>query len=274
MAKNTLIVKIFTFFLVSFVFQFCGGSILTAGDLSSNENELFTETEPESHLEIIPEIFQPDADINTSENELEDLSPDIEDLQDISDNIFEDVPIPQCSDGLDNDGDSLIDLDDFDCSDPSDSVEGPDTGECTNDGHCDAGMNECNLSNNTCYDPPHGNICDSCWQSTDCGDGVTGNNPDRDFCVYWTYRGFCTKDCRGDYDCPRVFTCDLSNPVGMCLPRVGTCDTLQNFGSNCTNDNQCGGENILCHEGICTSNCSIEHDCPSGMHCTEGWCKP
>jgi hypothetical protein len=33
--------------------------------------------------------------------------------------------VPQCADGIDNDGDGLIDLEDPDCSSPSDNIEGP-----------------------------------------------------------------------------------------------------------------------------------------------------
>jgi hypothetical protein len=35
--------------------------------------------------------------------------------------------VPQCSDGVDNDGDGLIDMEDPDCSSPSDNTEGPET---------------------------------------------------------------------------------------------------------------------------------------------------
>src|SRR6185437_7658017 len=35
------------------------------------------------------------------------------------------TPVPQCSDGIDNDGDGLIDMEDPDCSSPSDETEGP-----------------------------------------------------------------------------------------------------------------------------------------------------
>ncbi|HEX4752300.1 MAG TPA: lytic murein transglycosylase [Solirubrobacterales bacterium] len=35
--------------------------------------------------------------------------------------------VPQCSDGIDNDGDGLIDMEDPDCSSPSDNTEGPET---------------------------------------------------------------------------------------------------------------------------------------------------
>src|SRR6201996_3532442 len=33
--------------------------------------------------------------------------------------------VPQCSDGIDNDGDGLIDMEDPDCSSPNDNTEGP-----------------------------------------------------------------------------------------------------------------------------------------------------
>lgn len=35
--------------------------------------------------------------------------------------------VPQCSDGIDNDGDGLIDMEDPDCTSPSDNTEGPET---------------------------------------------------------------------------------------------------------------------------------------------------
>ena len=35
--------------------------------------------------------------------------------------------VPQCADGIDNDGDGKIDLEDPDCSSPTDNTEGPET---------------------------------------------------------------------------------------------------------------------------------------------------
>jgi hypothetical protein len=41
------------------------------------------------------------------------------------------TPVPQCSDGVDNDGDGLIDMEDPDCSSPSDETEGPEVSTST-----------------------------------------------------------------------------------------------------------------------------------------------
>jgi Transglycosylase SLT domain/Peptidase family M23 len=42
------------------------------------------------------------------------------------------TPPPQCSDGIDNDGDGLIDMEDPDCSSPSDNSEGPEPAATAN----------------------------------------------------------------------------------------------------------------------------------------------
>jgi murein DD-endopeptidase MepM/ murein hydrolase activator NlpD len=41
------------------------------------------------------------------------------------------TPAPQCSDGIDNDGDGLVDMEDPDCSSPSDNSEGPEPSTST-----------------------------------------------------------------------------------------------------------------------------------------------
>ena len=102
----------------------------------------------------------------------------------------------QCSDGIDNDNDDLVDMDDIDCVSPWDPVEGPETGECTSDNHCDGGWLECDRHTNTCYDPPGSSLCDVCDDIDDCGDRVVTENPDADFCLYWGGDdAYCAKDC-------------------------------------------------------------------------------
>ncbi len=246
----------------------CGGSILSSGNGASAEGD----AAPENAAETAPDDTGEDIFVAIEDTHLDNELPDEDAGMDESE---PETVVTQCSDGLDNDGDTLIDLEDFDCPTTEDDVEGSEIGQCTNDGHCNAGWNECNLVTNTCYDPSQGNICDPCWNSTNCGDGVTGNNPDRDYCVYLTYRGYCSKDCAGDFDCPRGFRCDYGEDTvspGSCLPYVGSCESREFFGTTCSSENECNG--LQCHSGICTSDCRIEHDCPQEMSCTGGWCFP
>ncbi|MBW2261847.1 MAG: hypothetical protein JRG91_07730 [Deltaproteobacteria bacterium] len=192
-----------------------------------------------------------------------------------TDSVPDSTGDPECSDGLDNDGDDLIDMEDFDCESPSDTNEGSDTDECENDNHCDGGWEECDESTHTCYEPPHGSLCDPCEWRGDCGDGIEDEgDPDVDWCL--TYGpgspGVCTKDCRGDRDCPRGFYCEDA-PDGMCLALSG-CSGLEDLGNGCSGDWECGSyySPLECHGGICTLECVIEHDCVSGMSCVDGWC--
>jgi hypothetical protein len=187
-----------------------------------------------------------------------------------------DTTLPECSDGIDNDGDDLIDLEDFDCNSAEDHVEGPEDG-CSVDNHCEAGYWECDRDSGECYDPPEGGLCDPCGNSADCGDGVMGTDTDRDFCVYMSsMSGRCAKDCVADFDCPKGFFCspDVDPPhQGMCIPVVGSCGALDVFGSGCGRPEDCGwSEWVTCVEGTCTSHCEVEHDCPMHWSCVEGLC--
>jgi hypothetical protein len=73
-------------------------------------------------------------------------------------------PLPQCSDGVDNDGDTLVDLADPDCADESDDDESAPPRECSDgvdndgDGLVDwPADTECQSAsdNNEATDPPH-----------------------------------------------------------------------------------------------------------------------
>jgi hypothetical protein len=180
---------------------------------------------------------------------------------------------PQCSDGIDNDGDDLVDMEDFDCESPADGIEGPDDG-CTTDNHCAAGWEECDHASGLCYDPPFGGPCDPCHDSADCGDGVTGEDPDRDFCLIYGTSGHCTKDCRGEFDCPRGFWCDPGEDgemPGYCRTVILSCTALDIVGTSCMGEPDCYGA-MACHGGICTYECETEHQCVEGTSCTAGWC--
>jgi hypothetical protein len=188
---------------------------------------------------------------------------------------------PECSDGIDNDGDDLVDLEDWDCADPSSPTEGPPAGstECSVDTHCDIGYSECDRSSGTCVEPVQGGLCDPCTWRGDCGGGITDEgNPDVDWCVYGSSgsSGNCSKDCMGDFDCPKGFYCDPGDdgvPPGLCWPFVQSCWLLGEIvGAGCGGDPDCFG--MSCVEGICTYRCEAEHHCPLGWSCTEGVCWP
>ncbi|MFH1435520.1 MAG: hypothetical protein ABIJ56_07360 [Pseudomonadota bacterium] len=190
------------------------------------------------------------------------------------DDTAEEPGATQCSDGIDNDSDGLVDMEDYDCADSSDPLEGPESGECTNDGHCSTGMDECDRETGTCYDPPGLSPCDTCSGTAECGDGLNTGDPDADVC--YSMGGplaSCGKDCLGDYDCPSGFLCyagpELA-PNTTCIPVIGTCDALFLLWTDCDVEEDCEGG--LCNDGKCTSRCTRQHDCLYGYICIEGWC--
>jgi len=247
----------------------CGGAVATSGDEDTG-----TDTPPPDAADV-DAAPDPDAIQDIPAEDRIDIAPDP--VPDNGEDTVPDLPPDTgpsaCSDGIDNDGDGLVDMDDFDCDSPSDPVEGPNFGECTNDNHCNAGWEECDVETNTCYTPPHGLPCESCYSSINCGDGVMGEDPDRDWCVFSGITGYCTKDCHGDFDCPRGFVCDFGEdgpPLGYCVPLAGTCESMSLLGNTCGGPEDCG--NAECHYNICTTHCVIEHDCIEWSHCVDGWC--
>ncbi len=231
----------------------CGGALRTAGDAGEVDAPVDAGSDGVVDPAIEPE---PDAPPDA----IEDAWPDTAD--------------PECSDGIDNDGDDLIDMEDFDCAHPDDHPEGPPDGGCSIDNHCAAGWEECDRSTGTCYDPPRGDLCVECRSSEDCGDGVTGDDPDRDFCLIgWWPPGECTKDCAGDFDCPKAFRCIDSDGRQMCLPAAGSCESFMAMGTGCARDDECGsGGWAVCEGSVCTSTCEVEHDCPMSWSCVTGLC--
>lgn len=224
-----------------------------------------------------------DAAVDTEHDPLED--PVVDTFVDPTEDTFVD-PIadtmpepeyPECNDGLDNDGDTLYDMDDNDCESPSDMREGSEVGECTSDNHCDGGWLECNILTNECYEPPMSPPCGTCSSREDCGDGIANEeNPDVDWClVMGPGDGVCTKDCREDFDCPRGFFCDgLDAPPGMCVATAG-CGGMEDIGTGCSGFWDCGwGGGLECIDGVCTYECAHEHDCPVGVSCIDGVCLP
>jgi len=235
----------------------CGGAIKAAGDAG----EVDAAGDPAADVALDPALEpEPDAGSDVVSDGAVDVEPD--------------GANPECSDGIDNDGDDLVDMEDFDCASPDDDPEGPPEGECSIDNHCAAGWEECDRSTGTCYDPPMGELCAECRSSEDCGDGVTGDNPNRDFCLIgWWPPGECTKDCAGDFDCPKGFRCIDSDGTLMCLPYAGSCEAFALMGESCTRDDDCGyGDSAVCEGSVCTSLCEVEHDCPMGSSCVAGLC--
>lgn len=138
---------------------------------------------------------------------------------------------------------------------------------------------ECDSSTNTCYDPPQGHFCEVCTDRTTCGDG--GSSSD-DWCAYYTSTdNGCSKDCAGDYDCPRGAMCvdgaGSPCPSGvsdcMCVVKVGTCTTWRHFGDWCSGYPDCPGPDNLCRSARCTWACTTIDDCPlQSPGCVSGYC--
>jgi len=240
----------------------CGSTIKYSGDSA---------TDPDSPVDTVV-----DSTVDsTGDTEIDSVT---DTGVDVNVDVEPDSPNPECSDGIDNDGDDLIDMEDFDCIDPTDDIEGPGDAGCSVDNHCEAGWWECDRATGTCYEPPEGDLCVPCYTSEDCGDGVTGEDVDRDYCVYHGMGGECSKDCSGDFDCPKGFYCDpeVDPPhPGMCIPVAGTCESMMNLGSACSDSGDCGwGETIGCVGSVCVQYCEIEHDCVEGSSCVEFVCVP
>jgi hypothetical protein len=218
-----------------------------------------------------------DVALDNVEDPAPDPTPDA--AADTTEDPAPDPTGPQCADGLDNDGDDLIDTEDWDCADGSTPVEGPPPGptECSVDTHCEIGYWECDRSSGTCVEPEKGVLCDPCGWRGDCGGGIMDeDDPDADWCVYASSSGGnCSKDCMGDFDCPKGFVCmtDDSDTPPKCWPYVGSCRSLMDVvGEICGTDGDC--DDLACLGGICTYACEAEHHCPLGMSCLDGHCFP
>jgi hypothetical protein len=145
---------------------------------------------------------------------------------------------------------------------------------------------ECDPETHVCYDPPQGEVCDRCSNRRDCGDG--GSDSD-DWCVYAGWNGGCSKDCRGDEDCPggthcfNVFggedrPCEPTDEACVCVVRLGTCESFNRFGAECGDDGDCrdcdGCDDLVCPDGYCTWPCSTPEDCRWGAVCgDDGVCR-
>ncbi len=257
----------------------CGGTVKFEGDGNTGidtatDTTLETTSDPLSDTEsdpVLDPVFDPASD------PIVDLPGDT-----MVDTAVDTAPDPtgsQCSDGVDNDGDDLIDLEDWDCAGPSTLVEGPPPGsvECSVDTHCEIGYSECDRMTGSCVAPTEGMLCDACGWRADCGMGITDeDNPDVDWCVFAdSSSGNCSKDCLGDFDCPKGFVCDLGDdslPPGLCWPFVGSCQMMDMVGTMCGVDDDCDG--LTCVGGACTYRCEAEHHCVFGYSCVGDVCLP
>lgn len=117
------------------------------------------------------------------------------------------APESECTDGVDNDCDTLVDCDDPDCA-------GDAACTCDDDGVCETDEDQCNCPFD-CGDPPS--------NEADCSDGLD-------------------EDCDGDVDCDDA-DCD-DDEACACLPKRATCHSNSDCCSNnCNYQAVCGGGN-------------------------------
>lgn len=90
---------------------------------------------------------------------------------------------------------------------------------------------------------------------------------------YDCHRNICTKACTSDADCPNGTCISYGYQANYCLPQSMN-GSLDN-GRNCALDFECTGS---CYhdpdnqENYCTSTCTSDGDCSSGMGCQNGLC--
>ncbi len=151
-----------------------------------------------------------------------------------------------CSNGLDDDCDGLIDCDDADCVG---TVDCP----CDNDGTCDPGE-DCNNCASDCISGSGGAVC---------GNGVCEAGDGEDC-------SSCPSDCNGiTTGRPSGRFCCGSSSLG-CAD-----DRCTSGGYSCTT--VAAGTSYCCGDGICEGdedafNCSV--DCSGGSYCGDGTCDP
>lgn len=74
-------------------------------------------------------------------------------------------------------------------------------------------------------------------------------------------QGLCLPQCTMPADCAPTLDPRVAFAIYTC--NMGTCTR------RCTQDLQCGGQSLICRNGLCTaSDCAQQSDCPSGQYCT------
>ena len=191
-----------------------------------------------------------------------------------------------CSNGVDDDGDGLVD-----CADSLDCCQ---DASCSNDSACDGFDGEPCTTDSDClggkcmtesgYGMPAGLCTRLCNGPGDCASGFgcfTWNPTNEQVCVPLCPSGS-SSDCRTGYLCAGTsnFVCspdctdDSECPdTGTCNPWSGLCETVGSGaedGAACTAATDC--ESGICitqaPDGYCTSVCSLAaQDCPAGGVC-------
>jgi len=185
--------------------------------------------------------------------------------------------IPECNDGLDNDGDGVIDLADPGCSDVNDHTEDPETTECQDgedndgDGLIDSGDPACHAGGifEGLYLPTHNNEASA---TTQCQDGIDNDNDgvcDFNGCVIDNItlsrdpgctlptdnrEDLGTTQCQDDIDNDGDGFCDYDGCLG--LPRDPACfNTVE-----CWKDNSCQGNKTINTEATTFEICDLFDD--------------
>lgn len=159
----------------------------------------------------------------------------------------------------------------------------PDTGPppCA-EGPCGA-QEVCNI-HGQCV-PAHGFVdyCRSCVDDGDCGGpkGVCFGSRYRDeFGFQVAGPDLCHSSCVGPADCPAGMGCEDyqrdERAVGVCTPRVTSCESWQAFGQDCSVlDDQCPYPGFCAEvepgdmqwDFGCSYLCAVDEDCPQGARC-------
>ena len=203
-----------------------------------------------------------------------------------------------CTNGVDDDADGLVDLDDPECTGPCDDDEASfATGipgdnvdckqDCFFDGNSGQGDDGC-LWDLKC-DPanPGGNIGCEYTGGSSCPDTAEQDPDCVDFCSTWVPNGCdCFGCCGVTNDAGEEIWIFLNGNAECSLQNLDACDTCTPHIGDCGNDcdpAQCeicfgeteppeGCDDSGCPEG--KISCKESSDCPTGDYCVTGCCVP
>lgn len=156
-------------------------------------------------------------------------------------------------------------LDDTDCGDTQVCLTNGTCGarpECTSATDCANGFT-CNQGRCQCEDDS------ACAANQQCTNGACQTRPrctDDADCIGTGARcevtqGLCLPVCNMPQDCAPTLDPRVAFALYTCS--MGTCTR------RCTQDLQCGGQSLICRNGLCTkADCAQASDCPAGQLCT------